>query len=368
MVMVPRSTRSTLTCRRCRAAPALLLVALLGTRPARSDVYHLVSGGSIEGQTLGVEVGNYRIRTVVGIVSVSTDAVERVEVAPTPFDEYDQRAKDAADTPAAQTALAAWCDDSGLKNERRKHLLRALELDPDYAAARRALGHVRVGELWVDGRHVVDRRGAADNPQDEEAEQRKLARAIQGQWQRRIRATRSGLLENTIPGEVAAGRARILEIHDPLANDPLTEVLSAGDVACRALLVQALSAFSDDQATMNLGIISLLDADVDVRQAAIRELVRRRDPRIAREYREALRHGNDALLTRAALALGQLADRAAVPDLVDVLTTQRDKWVEVPVRRYIGDWPQIFGGVTMVVVGARGQAVTPPWSRRSACG
>jgi hypothetical protein len=347
--------------RRYRAVAArTVLVALAISLPARGDVFHLANGGTVEGQLLGVEAGNYRIRTVVGIVAVSTDAVQKVEVAPTPFDEYDRRLQDAADTPEAQTSLAGWCEEQGLKSERRKHLLRALELDCDFAPARRALGYVRVGELWVDGRRVIDRRGEVDNAPDEEAQQRKLARAIQLQWQRRIRALKSGLLENTIPRQVEEGRARILEIHDPLAIHPLTETLAAGDAACRLLLVQALSAFTEDQATMNLGLISLLDPDVDVRRAAIAELVRRGDPRIAREYRSALQHGNDVLLMRAALALGQLEDREAVPELIDALTAVRDRWVEVPVRRYIGGWPLVFDGTTVVEISSGVRALHRP--------
>jgi hypothetical protein len=338
----------------------MVLITLATSRPARGDVFHLANGGTVEGQLLGIEAGNYRIRTVVGIVAVSSGAVQSVEVATTPFDEYDRRLKDAADTPEAQTALAAWCEEQGLKSERRKHLLRALELDGDFGPARRALGYVRVGELWVDGRRVIDRRGEVDTAKDEEAQQRKLARAIQLQWQRRIRALKSGLLENTIPRQVEDGRARLLEIRDPLAIHPLTEVLTTGDAACRLLLVQALSAFSEDQATMNLGILALLDPEVEVRLAAIAELVRRHDPRIAREYRAALQHGNDVLLRRAALALGQLEDRDAVPDLIDALTAERDKWVEVPLRRYIGGWPLVFDGMTVVEISSGVRALHRP--------
>ena len=276
--------------------------------------------------------------------------------------------KEAADTPEAQTALAAWCDEQDLKTERRRHLLRAVELDPDFVPARRALGQVRVGELWIDGRRVIDRRGEAESAKDAEAEQRKLARAIQGQWNRRISAIRSGLLESTIPRQVEEGRARILEIRDPLAIHPLTDVLTAGDSACRGLLVLALSAFHEDQATMNLGIISLLDPEPTVRQAALSDLVRRSDPRIVREYREALRHANDVILGRAARALGQLEDREAVPDLIASLTAERDKWVEVPVRRYIGGWPLVFDGMTTVLIGPDARAVhrpeIPGWPER----
>ncbi len=340
-------------------AVALAIFVLLPLG-ARADVFYLLSGGTIEGQLLGIESGQYRIRTVVGQVAVATSAVERVTVAPTPFDEYDQRAADVPDTAAAHTELAAWCDEQELRAERRKHLQRALVLDSDHAAARRALGYVRVGDLWVDGRRVIERHDdETDAPKRAEAERRRLTRAIQAQWYRRARGFKSAL-ESGQPKSVADAQRRVLEIRDPLAIQPLTEVLTTGEATCRSVLVQALAGFREDEATMNLGIVGLFDPLPDIRAAALGELARRQDARIARQYRAALRGGSDGLVLRAATALGHLRDREAVPDLIDALTAQRERWVEVPVRRYLGGWPLVFDGISVSEVGPGVRVLTRP--------
>lgn len=330
-----------------------LIAVLMLAASARGDIFHLTSGGTIDGQRLETEGDQYKIRTVVGVVSVPVSAVERVEKAATPFEEYDRRVAQAGETAADQTELAAWCDEQGLRVERRKHLLRAIELNPDYAPARRALGYVRVGEMWVDGRRVIERTATSEPSENgEPAERERLARAIQGQWNRRIRTIKQTLLDSREDRLVQEGRIRILDIKDPLAIYPLAQVLSAGNTTCRAVLVESLSTFPDDEATMNLAVMGLIDRDAGVRERALTELAQRKDPRVVAQYRQALRNGNDAILARAAAALGQLGAMEAVPDLIDALTVRRNRWVEQPVRRYFAGWPSIFYRTQPLYAGA----------------
>lgn len=47
--------------------------------------------------------------------------------------------------------LSRWCEDSGLKKEARKLLERVIEVDPEHAAARTALGYRRYGLGWKIG-------------------------------------------------------------------------------------------------------------------------------------------------------------------------------------------------------------------------
>lgn len=310
--------------------------------PAVGDVFHLEGGGTLEGQLLSAADGHYTIRTTVGLVRIPILSVQRVEVADTPFEEYDARVQRVADTPADQTSLAEWCDEQGLRAEARRHWQRALELNPDYAPARRALGYVRVGELWVDGR----RRAAAPRdtavtsaPAEDPA---RVARVIQAQWRQRIRAIKRSFLDSSTPRLIDEGRLRVLEIRDPLAILPLAETLGAGNPLCRQVLVEALAAFPDDEATMNLAILGLLDPEFDVREQALHEIGRRQDPRVVARYRDALRTGDDVLVARAAAALGFLAADEAVPDLIEALAVQRHRWVEVPTRRWVQFWPHAF--------------------------
>ena len=320
-----------------------------GSLPAVGDIFHLSSGGRVEGELLETADGHYQVLTVLGTVSLAVDGVLRVDPAPTPFEGYRQRAAAAADTPAAQVALATWCAEQGLHRDKRVHFNRALELDPDCTAARRALGYVRVGEFWVDGRSTGDagrsiaaRRGRSDGRGDIAEDPVKLAAAIQVDWQLRIQAIKSTFVESPLADQVAHGRAEILQIRDPLAIVPLVDVLSGGSLACRKLLLEALSAFSDDVATINLAALALADPHREIRSVAISLLVRREDPRVTTQLRRALESGDDALVRRAAVALGALRATEAIPELISELKVRRRKPVELPARRYFYTFRDAF--------------------------
>lgn len=351
-VTIARSPERRRNRSRTRSSWAAVIGALLGCAAgAGADVLHLRNGGTVEGRVLSREEGRYEVRTLVGIVRVPAEVVERVENAETPFDEYDRRVAELPDTAADHVALAAWCQERGLRAERIAHLRRAIELDPQHAEARQALGYVRVGALWVDGRRVIQRPATTPAAEEGAEDPERLAAAIQTQWYRRIAAIRASLLESSLGHLVEQGRALILEIRDPLAILPLVQVLSSGGAHCRALLVEVLREFPQDEATMNLGVLGLVDAHPVVREGAVAELARRNDPRIVAQYRQALRDGNDALVVRAAYGLGRLKAMEAVPDLVDVLTAARRRWVEVRVDRYFRGWPRVFNRRTEILLG-----------------
>ena len=135
-----------------RAGIALCVSALPACVPAvDADVFHLRNGGTVEGQLVATEGDVYRVRTAAGLIGLPVSAVERTEAGSTALDEYDRRVRETPDTPADQTTLGLWCAEHGLRTESKRHLQRAVALDPDYEAAQRALGFVRVGTLWVIG-------------------------------------------------------------------------------------------------------------------------------------------------------------------------------------------------------------------------
>jgi len=339
-----------------------MIALLTWLPPGLADILHLASGGTVEGEILETDDYGYRLRTVAGIVKLPAEIVKRVEKCPSPFEEYEQRRQQAQQTPKEQMALAEWCGQRGLKGERRTHLRRVLELDRDYAPARAALGYVRVGRFWVDGRTVPQqpkRDEAARAAEEQRDEQGKLVAAIRSQWFQRIRAVKASLLENPKQRLVQEGRAKILQIRDPLAILPLARELSQGSRVCRQVLVEALSRFPQDEATMNLAVLALVDPDEGIREATLTQLRRRDDPRIPAQFRQALR-GEDWLVRRAARGLGVLRIEEAVPDLIHALTARRRMLVEVPVRGYINNLPRAFSGSTQVVIGGTTTVIYSP--------
>lgn len=325
---------------------------------AKADILHLTNGGSIEGKIVEQDGRSYKIRTLVGAITMPADAVDRVEKKPSSFDEYVRLSRQAANTPAAQVELANWCQEHDFRAGWRKHLKRAIELDSDYAPARAALGFVRVGGIWVDGRTLSEQspagtgqQNAAEGrpPADQDAEQ--MVSAIQTQWTLRIRAIKTNKLDSSLRRLAQEGRRKIVEIRDPLAILPLTRLLASGNWACRDALVEVLSHFPHDEATMNLAVLALVDPDEGIRRRALLEVQKRDDPRVVPQFRRALSTDNDALIRRAAIGLGLLGAPAAVPDLIDVLTARRVKQVEVRVHDYFQQYPEVFNTPTQVTLG-----------------
>lgn len=330
------------------AAAAAILLAPIPI--AMSDVLYLRNGGSVEGEIVETDATSFKVRTVVGAVTLAKNDVTRIEKSPSPFAEYEQRRKALRRTARDHMDLAAWCAETGLASERKLHLRSAIDLDPDFEPARRALGFVRVGGFWVEGRKVVARQEGAAGPDskapakaDSQAEQQKLIDAVRASWTRRIRAIRNSLLESPIGRTVEDGRRRILAISDPLAIGPMSRVLSQGDPPIRALLVEALSAFAEDEASMNIAILGLLEPIKQVREAALDEIARRNDPRTIPQYRKALKAGNETVLLRAADGLGRIKALEAVPDLIDVLTRQRMKVVERYPNTFFSGFRAVYG-------------------------
>ncbi|MBK8914663.1 MAG: HEAT repeat domain-containing protein [Phycisphaerales bacterium] len=350
--------------RSAAARGAALLLSLCFVAASAADILHLATGGTVEGEIISRDEQNYVVRTTAGTITLPADAVTRVEVAPSPFQEYELRLAETRDTAEGQFALAEWCLERGLSAERRRHLQRAIELDGDFAPARSALGHLRVGEFWVDARTTVRRDRSARPEEEPRAEgdrnDERVVGAIQSNWIRRIRTIRTQQLESQLEKSRVAGRTSILEIRDPLAILPMTRVLSGGNRSTRELLVEALGSFAEDEATMNLAALVLVDGDRGVRERAVSRLKARSDPRVAPQMRRALRSDNDELIRRAAYVLGEIGDASAVPELIESLKVRRWKMVEVPMRGYFGEWQQVFTGQTITTISGQVQVAHNP--------
>ena len=325
------------------------------------DILHLKSGGQIDGTIIKRDGQGYKVRTAVGTVTLPIDAVVKIDEQPSILDEYVKRREKIEDTAAAQVELANWCEQQELKAAWRTHMKRAVELDPNCAAARQALGYVLVNDVWVDGRSAEQQTAGQSKPtKNDVPDETGVITAIQSQWTVQIRALRKTMLESSSDRLIRDGREKILTISDPLAILPLTRILSDGNWACRETLVTALCAFPQDEATLNLAILALVDGNAEIRRRALSELKRRGDPRVIPQFRRALFSDNDELIKSAAVALGQLQATAAVLDLIDLLTVERVKQVEVSTRTYFLDYPIAFRNPTTVWLGSGMQYIHNP--------
>ena len=337
------------------------LLALAQT--ARADVFTLKSGGTVEGEIIKQDEAGYTVKTVIGTVRLARDMVVSVKTAPSPFAEYEQRLAEVRQTAESHYALASWCAKRGLNAKRREHLKRSIELSPDFEPARKALGYVRVGALWVNGKKVARKQTGksaepknetAAPPNDDTLDDQTLVKSIQTGWMRRIRAIKQTyLLSKSLPQMIKQGRDRILAIEDPLAILPLTRNFGKGTLMQRRLLVEALSKFEQDESTMNLAVMALVDRNAKIRRAVISQLIRRKDERVPAQFRKALGSKNEELVQRAAFALASLDRKEAIPELIEALTGRARMRVYVPVRRYFGEFTEVFAGNSRIQIGER---------------
>ena len=146
-------------------------------------------------------------------------------------------------------------------------------------------------------------------------------------------------------------RDQILHIRDPLALPALSAVLSTGHVAARRVLVEALAKFDQDEATMNLVVMALLDPSAEVRELAAKELARRNDSRVTDHLRQALGSDEERVLRNAATALGILHAREAVEDLISVLMTEKEGVTRISRPVFLDSVLDDYGGGTRCVAG-----------------
>lgn len=106
-------------------------------------------------------------------VTLERAKVRQIKSGPGPWEEYDKRVGTRPPKTASDhAALGTWCKGKGLTKKARHHFEEAVRLDPDHAAARRELGYVRVGDVWV------PREKEAEERARQKAEQERLAKLV----------------------------------------------------------------------------------------------------------------------------------------------------------------------------------------------
>ena len=152
---------------------AFVLLAIL--RPAAGEVFLLRSGGRIEGDLVNADE-NPRTSYVIslpngGQLTLDAAVVEKVQPVRPELAEYEKVRRQHPDTVQGQLQMADWCRDHNLPAQRKTHLERVLQLDPDQADARRLLGYRKVKDKWMtleeemaDKGKVKRRDGRLDDP------------------------------------------------------------------------------------------------------------------------------------------------------------------------------------------------------------
>ncbi|MEX2174755.1 MAG: hypothetical protein WD872_10360 [Pirellulaceae bacterium] len=314
---------------------AWALAALAGlAQPARADVFHLVSGGRIEGEWLNrdqQQPHEYLVRTRTGVKASLPIAQVRAVVRQSPAAlEYLARRPQLPDTLAGHWQLAEWCRERHLGDERQVHLRRVLEFDANHPQARRALGYHFLGGQWTTradfrrGEGHEFYKGKWRTPQEIELlEAQSRLELAQQDWLSKLRRYRRDL---DTPDRAKAGYEALVEIKDPIAVRPLgAMLLSEPSRRVKMLYADALANIDSAEAVGVLVDRVLNDADEEILYYCLDRLLELDQPHLADPFVVALGDASNARVNRAALALSRIRDAQTISPLIDGLITTHSR-------------------------------------------
>ena len=136
-------------------------------RAALAEVFVLHNGGRVAGQLLNPDEKprkKFVIQTAAGgRITLDRSQVKQVLYTRPEELEYERIRPGYPDTLAGQWALAEWCREAKLTVQRKTHLERVIELDPNHVQARTALGYNQIGGKWTTPEQVMHLAAVEEN-------------------------------------------------------------------------------------------------------------------------------------------------------------------------------------------------------------
>ncbi|HEY2159369.1 MAG TPA: hypothetical protein VGH33_27335 [Isosphaeraceae bacterium] len=172
---------------------------------------------------------------------------------------YNEMRNRAAMTVAAQSRLATWCEQNGLKAESTAHLANVVRLDPSRESAWRKLGFKK-----HDGRWMTDEQIAED------VEQKKADTV----WSKRFRDWHKQIHGGPKQGEA---QAALDEITDPKAVPTIYREFGVGGEKDQLIAVQLLGQIDSPVSSKTLAALAIYGKTPNVRRNSL-ETLRRRAP------------------------------------------------------------------------------------------
>jgi hypothetical protein len=312
---------------------ALLAGCLSLTAPAWGDVIELSSGGHLEGKVLPADESNRTTSTIElaagGRVTVPRTQIVKIDPVSDIEAQYNKLARSSPDTVESHWKLAEFCREQKLLDQRRRHLERILELDPNHKDARAALGYRQKNGQWMSrddemsSRGLVMYQGNWLAPQQVQLlKQQKETRVTQADWNKKVDLLRRWLTSRRVD-QAAQARAEILAIRDPQAAEAVVSALRReNDQDLKRMWMEVASNIDSRAAINALVDLSLNDRDEEIRHDCLEYLVKARRPGLITPYVRALKDKDNEIVNRAAAALGQIGDRDAIGPLIDALITR----------------------------------------------
>ncbi len=316
---------------RCLPLLALASLAFWPFPHVRADEFRLASGGQLRGEWLNPQRtpgSDYVIQTERGVkLRLENRQVLEVERVASHEEEYKLRLAKCGETAAEQWQLAQWCYAQGLLEQRRFHLDRTIELEPNHDRARHSLGQIYVDGEWTTPAEIkqaegyVFYKGRWRTIQEIELFEVQAKRELaEKEWANRLRRWRQDIAAG--PRSKEAWQA-IEMINAPEAIRPLTQILANEPVRdVKMHFTTVLANINSADSVAALVHVSLNDADIEMFYDCLGKLLKLHPPNLSEPYIAALADANNARVNRAALALSMIKDKSAISPLISALVTK----------------------------------------------
>ena len=297
---------------------------------AVAEVFVLTTGGRVSGQLLNPNESprkKFIIKTSSGgQVTLARSQVRQVLHSRPAEIEYERIRPSFPDTVKGQWALAEWCQAERLTIQRKTHLKRVVDLDPNHIDARKALGYSQIDGKWQTQEGVMIARGYRRyqgrwrTPQEIELlETRRKVELAQKEWAQKIKRWRGWLDDGRAP----VGQKNILAVKDPHAVAALARNLQNDRVAeARIIYIEALANIGTAQAIQVLALCSIEDPNEEVRLTCLDYLEKKKDPGVVAYYVGKLRSKDNRVVNLAAEGLGRMKAPSAIAPLIHALVTE----------------------------------------------
>jgi hypothetical protein len=144
-------------------------------------------------------------------------------------------------------------------------------------------------------------------------------------WRSKLKLWRRWL-EDRDPARTRQAIDEFNKLEDPMAAEPLVELLkNESNDKIRGMLLAA-AARIDHQAAVNVLVVaSVEDPNEEIRYQALEYLVGSQRPGLVAPYAKLLKSPENVFVNRAAVALGSIGDKSAMGPLIDALVTEHKK-------------------------------------------
>jgi hypothetical protein len=189
--------------------------------------------------------------------------VEQPALDSAKLDEYAQRRAKARRTLTDQLDLATWCEQNGLPDQAREHLVEAVRIDPRRDATWKRLGYRKVDGRWISNEKAAQLEAF-----------RKAQAAATARWKPVLTRLRRQLGE---PSSREAAQSTLADLSDPLAVPAILAVFG-GDIPGQRLAVRLLGQIRGPASSQALVSLALKTQDEEVVRIAT-ETLAHREPR-----------------------------------------------------------------------------------------